>query len=75
MIGNIFFFFILKRIEDFKKLNERILNDLENIHIILSDNKLIRNNETKQILSTYATMYDDVQRTICSTIKTGTIYY
>lgn len=52
-------------------MNERVLNDLENLYVVLLDNKPIHANETKQTLSTYAALYDEVQRQISNAIRTG----
>lgn len=60
-----------QRIEEFKKCFDKAINDLENLHVVLLDNKSIRANETDQAMKYCTKMNDDVQKAIRSVIDNG----
>lgn len=60
-----------QRIEEFKKCFDKAINDLENLHVLLLDNKSIRANETDKAMKHCTQMNDDVQKAIRTVIDNG----
>lgn len=65
----------LQRFEEFKKLYERATNDLENLHVLLLDNKAIRADETEQALRTCARLNGDVKVSLDATLTNGEFFW
>lgn len=63
-----------QRFEEFKKLYERATNDLENLHVLLLDNKAIRADETEQALRTCARLNGDVKVSLDATLTNGEFF-
>lgn len=61
----------LQRFEEFQKLHERATNDLENLHLLLLDNKSIRADETEQALATCARLNGEVKASLDATLTNG----
>lgn len=61
----------MQRIEEFKRAYDKANNDLENLHVVLLDNKSIRANETEKAMKTCSSLNDDVQYTIRTIIENG----
>lgn len=63
--------FRLQRFEEFKKLHDRATNDLENLHLLLLDNKSVRADETEKALRTCARLNGDVRVSLDATLTNG----
>lgn len=61
----------LQRFEEFKRLHERATNDLENLHLLLLDNKSVRADQTEQALRTCARLNGDVKLSLDATLTNG----
>lgn len=51
--------------------NERVLNDLENLQVVLLEHKSARADETAQAIAYCAAVNADVKRTMLCTIEKG----
>lgn len=60
-----------QRFEEFKVLHERASSDLENLHLLLLDNKAARAEETEQALRTCARLNGDVKLSLDATLTNG----
>jgi hypothetical protein len=66
-----FFEFYFQRIEEFKKSYEKAINDLENLHIVLLDNKSIRASEIESTIKSCSIINLDVQNFIQNVMDNG----
>jgi hypothetical protein len=65
------FSYSFQRFEEFKKSYEKAINDLENLHIVLLDNKSIRASEIETTLKTCTALNLDVQKFIQTVMDHG----
>lgn len=61
----------LQRFEEFKKLQERATNDLENLHLLLMDYKAVHADETEEALRTCTRLNGDVRVSLEATLSNG----
>lgn len=51
-----------QRIEEFRKSYDKAMGDLENLHLILLDNRTVRASESTAALKSCQQLYGDVQK-------------